>query len=57
MKDIQFFIGAAGQCIEVAPLMSAFVPSKCAPQSALSAKSYTRQYTLDSCNPEQTDEH
>ena len=57
MNDIHFFNGSAGQCIEVALLMSAFVPSKCAPQWALSAKSYNRQYTLDSCNPEQTDEH
>ena len=57
MNDIHFFNGSAGQCIEVALLMSAFVPSKCAPQSALSAKSYNRRYTLDSCNPEQTDEH
>ena len=57
MNDIHFFNGSVEQCIEVALLMSAFVPSKCAPQSALSAKSYNRQYTLDSCNPEQTDEH
>ena len=57
MNDNHFFNGSAEQCIEVALLMSAFVPSKCAPQSALSAKNYNRQYTQDSYDLEQTDEH
>ena len=57
MNDIHFFNGSVEQCIEVALLMSAFVPSKCAPQSALSAKTYNRPYTQYSYDPEQTDEH
>ena len=57
MNDNHFFNGSAEQCIEVALLMSAFVPSKCAPQSALSAKNYNRRYTQDSYDLEQTDEH
>ena len=57
MNDIHFFNDSVEQCIEVTLLMSAFVPSKCAPQSALSAKNYNRQYTQDSYDPEQTDEH
>ena len=57
MNDIIFLDSSAKQCIEVDLVMSAFVPSKYALQLALCAKTHHRQYTLESCNPEQTDEH
>lgn len=57
MNDFIFLDSSAKQCIEVALVMSDFVPPKYTPQSALWAKTPNRQYTQGSCILEQTDEH